>query len=144
MNYHIQTINRMWIEIHDDDTEARDVIVQMEDSSIHTALFVTLAYLRRQMELTFELANAVPETVPVRYAALDIPHLLVENLERETIEDTIDNLLELDIFENLFIQVTEDGTTDTQTAPTTTTATGTRATQEVAAVVLSEVLVVEE
>ena len=75
-----------------------------------------------------------------RYALADMLRELlpvVDNLERDTIEDTIDNLFIQDMFESVFTLVTEDETT------TRTTTTGKRATTEVAAVVISDVLVVE-
>jgi hypothetical protein len=74
----------------------------------------------------------------VRYAALETPHVLVEDTERDTIEDTIDNLLALDVFEGFFIQVTEDDSEDGKMVGK-----GKRATSEVAAVVISDVLAVE-
>lgn len=134
----IQMLQDLWIEIHQDDNDARDVIVQLEDGSLHTALFVTPAYLFRQMDLTYRLSQDIPDTVPVKFAALDTPHVLVEDLNRDTIEDTLDNLFALDIFESLFTRVTEEDAPETVPVHT-----GQRATQEVAAVVLSEVLVVE-
>lgn len=134
--------SRVWIEAHSDDTDARDVIVEMEDGVIYTALFVTIPYLQRQMGLTFEVSRELPDTPPVRFAVLDTPHILVEDLNRDTIEDTIDNLLAMEVFISVFTQVTEDETTET--TETTGKGNGRRATQEVAAVVLSEVLVVEE
>jgi hypothetical protein len=144
----LQIPKQIWIEMYDNERDACDAIVEMEDGSIHTAMFVTLPYLRRQMELSLAVCNQLPDAQPVRYAALETPHIVVESLDRDTIEDTIDNLLGLDTFEAMFTQVTEEPvTTDT---PTTKTATaefkslgGTRATQEIAAVVISDVLVVE-
>lgn len=132
----------VWVESHADDSEARDVIVEMEDGMMFTAVFVTPKYLNRQMELTLEACKQVPDTAPVRFATLDTPHIVVEKLGRETIEDTIDNLLAMDVFECTFTQVT-DNPID-QTATTTTNGNGHRATQEVAAVVLSDVLVVDD
>ncbi len=133
---------RVWIESHAEGNDARDVIVEMEDGMIFTAVFVTPGYLSRQMELTLEACKQVPDTAPVRFATLDTPHIVVEKLERETIEDTIDNLLAMDVFECSFTQVTDHPQDGTDT--TTTNGTGHRATQEVAAVVLSDVLVVDE
>ena len=131
--------NRVWIESHATDPEARDVIVEMEDGSIFTGLFVTPAYVERQMSLTADLCRQIPDTVPARFVALDTPHIVVENLERDTIEDTIDNLLALEVFESVFTQVTDNPATGS-----TTNGNGRRATQEVAAVVLTDVLRVEE
>jgi hypothetical protein len=88
--------------------------------------------------LSYAMSKQLTDAPPVRYAVLETPHIVVDNLNRDTIEDTIDNLLALDVFEGLFTLVTEHDET-----PTTTTNTGKRATTEVAAVVLSDVLVVE-
>jgi hypothetical protein len=131
-------IDRVYIERHADNNHACDVIVKMTDGTVYTCLFVTLNYLRRQMEINYLFCKQVEDSVPVRFAALDTPHLLVEKLDRDTIEDTIDNLLALDVFETLFTRVTErDGDPTTKAARDTG-----RTTQEVAAVVISDVLVV--
>lgn len=131
--------DRIWIEMQDRaEADACDVIVRMENGAYYTAVFVTLPYLQRQMDLSYEVSKQLPDTTPVRYAALETPHILVADLSRETIEDTIDNLLALDIFVNLFTQVTDDGSREGDSADT-----GKRTTEEIAAVVLSEVLVVE-
>lgn len=133
------TIVHVYVERHADDPDVRDVIVRMEDSNIYTALFVTIPHLQRQMAINYEFSKNIEDTVPVRFAPLDTPHILVENLDRDTIEDTIDNLLAMDVFESVFTRVTEDERIEAISALT-----GRRATQEVAAVVLTEVLVVEE
>jgi hypothetical protein len=129
----------VWIEIQDSaDAGACDVIVRMENGAYYTAVFVTLPFLQRQMDLSYEVSKQLPDTTPVHYAALETPHILVSDLQRETIEDTIDNLLALDIFENLFTQVTDDGGREPEAS-----AKGKRTTEEIAAVVVNEVLVVE-
>ena len=100
---------KVWIEMQDRaEADACDVIVKMENGEYYTAIFATLPYLQRQMDLSYEVSKQVPYTTPVRYAALETPHILVADLSRETIEDTIDNLLALDIFESLFTQVSDD------------------------------------
>ena|ERR1051325_7613990 len=135
----IEMPKHVWIEMHSNDAgepDSCDVIVEIENSKIYTSLFITIPYLQRQMELSLTVSKQVPDALPVRYAVLETPHVVVENLERDTIEDTIDNLLTLDIFESVFTLVTEDETTRTTT-------TGKLATTEVAAVVISDVLVVD-
>ena len=135
----IEMPKHVWIEMHTNDSgesDSCDVIVEIEDSKIYTSVFITIPYLQRQMELSLAVGKQIPEALPVRYAVLETPHVVVENLERDMIEDTIDNLLTLDMFESVFTLVTEDETTRTTT-------TGKRATTEVAAVVISDVLVVE-
>ena len=132
---------RIWIEMHDRiEADACDVIVKMEHGEYYTAVFVTLPYLQRQMDLSYEVGKQLPYTTPIHYAALETPHILVASLDREMIEDTIDNLLALDVFENLFTQVTDDEGNEYERPEKPK---GKRATAEVAAVVLTEVLQVE-
>jgi len=135
----IEMPKHVWIEMHANDSgepDSCDVIVETESGKIYTSLFITIPYLQRQMELSLAVSKQVPDALPVRFAVLETPHVVVDNLERDTIEDTIDNLFTLDMFESVFTLVTEDETTRTTTV-------GKRATTEVAAVVISDVLVVE-
>ena len=136
----IEIPKHVYIEMHSDaqEPDSCDVIVETDNGKIYNALFITIPYLQRQMQLSYTVGKQLPDVPPVRYAVLETPHLVVDNLNRDTIEDTIDNLLALDVFEGLFTLVTEHDET-----PTSTTHTGKRATTEVAAVVLSDVLVVE-
>lgn len=137
----IETPSHVWIEAHNDipERDSSDVIVEMESGKLYTALFVTIPYIQRQMQLSHMVSKQLPDTPAVRYAVLETPHIVVDNLSRDTIEDTVDNLIALDVFEGLFTLVNEDETETTPTTPTT----GKRATTEVAAVVLSDVLVIE-
>lgn len=135
----IEMVKHVWIEAHANDAgepDACDVIVELENHKIYTSLFTTIPYLQRQMELNFTVIKQLPDALPVRYAVQETPHVVVEKIERDTIEDTIDNLIALDVFESVFTLVTEDETTRTYTG-------GKRATTEVAAVVISDVLVVD-
>jgi hypothetical protein len=119
--------------------DACDVIIRMDDGVVYTATFVTLEYLKRQMQLSYQVTSQIADTPAVRYAVIDTTHILVENLAEETMEDTIDNLIALDVFESYFIRVTDDPLEDQRTSND-----GKRATQEVAAVVISDVLVVHQ
>ncbi len=123
-------------EMHEEG-DACDVIVRMEDGSVYTALFATLSYIHRQLELTWMVTDTIPETPPVRYAVLDTPHIIVEELKAITIEDTIDNLVAQDVFESLFTRVTEDEKADAKRHVTASQLT----TQEIATAVIEEVLV---
>ena len=134
----LQIPKRVYIEASERD--ACDVLVEMESGTLFTATFVTLTYLRRQMDLTYEMSKQLTDVPLVRYAALETAHVLVEGIDRDTIEDTIDNLLALDVFEGFFTQVTEEQAEDGRT---TNNGNGKRATSEVAAVVISDVLSVE-
>lgn len=136
---HLLSPKGVWVEQHDGD--ACDVIVQMENGAYYTAVFVTLPYLARQMDLGYEVSKQLPDAQPVRYATLETPHVLVATLDRELIEDTIDNLLALDTFESLFTLVTDD---ESDEVLKRLGRAGKRATAEVAAVVFNEVLLVEE
>jgi len=133
----------IWIEWHDlNEPDARDVIVEMEDGAMYTALYVTFDYLERQMLLSFEASQELPDTPAVYHAVIDTPHVLVMHLDRDTIEDSIDNILGLETFESVFTLVTED---EAETvADRNRSGNGKRATQEIATVVVTEVLLVEE
>ena len=137
----LHTPDKVWFELHRE-KDACDAIVQMDDGTVYTAMFVTFEYLRRQMELHYQVTSDLDDTPPVRYAVMDTPHILVDDLTHDIIEDTIDNLIALDVFESHFTRVTDDEEADQHDdgAPSE----GTRATQEVAAVVISDVLVVED
>ncbi|MBN1285245.1 MAG: hypothetical protein JXB47_07600 [Anaerolineae bacterium] len=89
----------------DPETDSADVIVETDSGELWSALFVTLPYLESQMKLSMEhaLSIAMP---PVQYATLEDSHVLVEDLRPETIEDTIDCLVERGIFETVFSRYT--------------------------------------
>ncbi len=129
---------RVLLEMHAE-KDACDAIVEMEDGAMYTALFATMGYFKRQMAICYDVTRQLDDTPNVCYTAIDTPHILVENLARDTIEDTIDNLFALDIFEGLFTRVTEE-----ETESARTTGDGKLTTQEVAAVVISDVLVIDD
>ncbi|MAS34964.1 MAG: hypothetical protein CL610_13225 [Anaerolineaceae bacterium] len=129
----------VWVEMCDDaEHEACDVIVEMEDGRVYTAMFVTQPYLDHQMDFNYQMSKQQPDVPLVRYAALDSPHILVENLSRDTLEDTVDNMIALDVFEGFFTLVTDEEPENGRT-----TNNGKRATTQVAAVVINEVLTVD-
>jgi hypothetical protein len=143
----LQIPQQIWIEMYDEARDACDVMVKMEDGNIYTAVFVTLPYLRRQMSLTLSMCSQIPDAQPVCFAALETPHIILETLEREIIEDTIDNLLTMENFGTMFTRVTEEAPADPKAPPQKTDIRSTkeieRATQEVAAVVIADVLMIE-
>jgi hypothetical protein len=134
----LHTPERVWFELHRE-KDACDVLVQMDDGTVYTALFATMAYLQRQMDLQLQVTQQLEDTPAVRYYMVDTPHIMVDELERDVIEDTIDNLIALDVFESHFTRVTQNNGEEART-----TSDGSRATQEITAVVISDVLVVEE
>jgi hypothetical protein len=127
----------IWIEQgEDNEHDACDVIVEMEDGRVYTAMFITLPYLRRQMDLSCHMAKQL-DLPPVAYTALETPHIVLDDIKRETLEDSIDNMIAFDVFECSFTLVTDD---DDSSANGRTNGDGKRATTEVAAVVINEVL----
>lgn len=123
-------------EMHDEG-DACDVIVRMDDGTVYTALFATLSYIHRQLSLTWMVTDSIPETPSVRYAVLDTPHIIVESLQLQTIEDSIDNMVAQHVFESLFTRVTEFEADDRERASNSNQHT----TQEIAQAVIEEVLV---
>jgi len=136
----LHTPEKVWLEFHLDQ-DACDVLISMDDGTVYTALFATAEYLQRQMDLNFQVTQEMADTPPVRYCVIDTPHILVDELTRDIIEDTIDNFIALDVFECLFTRVTD---LNEKTASVRTINDGERTTQEVAAVVISDVLVIRE
>lgn len=98
-------ISKIWVEHNLQDSEAQrdnaDVMVITEDGLRWRGAFVTIPFLQRQMYLSRDVAKD-SNMAPVRFVAIETPHIIVENLLRDTIEDTIDNLMTLGIFENVF------------------------------------------
>ena len=123
-------------EMHDEG-DACDVIVRMDDGNVYTALFATLSYIHRQLALTWMVTESIPETPPVRYAVLDTPHIIVEELQLSIIEDSIDNMVAQHVFESLFTRVTDDEKADGELAEKASKLT----TQEIAQAVIDDVLV---
>jgi hypothetical protein len=140
-DFRLHTPEKIWFELHRE-KDACDVLVKMDDGTIYTALFATLDYIKRQMDLNFQVTQELDDTPEVRYCVIDTPHIMVEKLTRHSVEDTIDNLIALDVFESHFTRVTEnEGDADSTTR---TMNDGRRATQEIATVVISDVLLVQE
>ena len=129
--------DEIFCEMHEEG-DACDVIVRMDDGAVYTALFATLPYIHRQLSLTWMVTESIPDTPPVRYAVLDTPHIIVDDLELKFIEDTIDNMVAQDVFESLFTRVTEDDVADAKAEVKTSQLT----TQEIAQAVIEEVLVI--
>lgn len=101
--------NHVWVEKSEPaEDDVCDVIVRMEDGSHYTAVFVTMAWLRRQLELGYHGACDHPHCHPVRYVALDTPHVVVDDLECDTLLDAIDCMIDLETFASCFTRVNGD------------------------------------
>lgn len=134
---------RVWLELHTlVDSDSCDVLVEMENGVVYTAMFVTVPFFERQMQLSYEVSKSLPECQPLQYATLETAHVVVPDLKSDTIEDAIDNMIALDTFLSVFTQVTDDEPSDPapMTRLTTLSTAGKRTTAEVAAVIIGEVL----
>lgn len=103
-------VKRVWIEPEpeidfDPYKDSADVLVEMVDGRLWQAHFVTLAHLRQEMQLSLEVAGTYNRALaPTAFLALETPHVIVENLHQVTIEDVVDNLVVLGVFESIFAQ----------------------------------------
>lgn len=103
-------IKRVWIEPEnvlgfDPKTDSADVLVEMEDNKLWQAHFVTLDHLQQEMQLSLEVAREHNQALaPTPFLALETPHIIVEMLTADIIEDVIDNLMALGVFESVFAE----------------------------------------
>lgn len=108
-------VKHVWIEPEpevgfDPATDSADVLVEMEDNKLWQAHFVTLAHLQQEMQLSLDVARQHARTLAAtQFMTLETPHVLVEKLTEDIIEDVIDNLLALGVFESVFAQFGNDG-----------------------------------
>src|ERR1041385_3561568 len=105
-------INRLWIEQNLSVSEAQrdnaDVLVETETGLRWRAAFVTIPFLQRQMQLNRAFGQDMDNLHPIRFTAIETPHVIVDNLLESTIEDTVDNLMTLGVFESVFTLCTEE------------------------------------
>ncbi len=106
-------IKHVWIEQQgmagfDPLNDSTDVIVLTEDGAMWSASFVTVPYLQRQMQMSREVAHDIANMPPVRFVAIETPHVIVDLLDQDTIEDTIDNMMTLGVFESVFVFHVDD------------------------------------
>jgi hypothetical protein len=106
-------VKRIWMDTLEKDfdptTDGVDVMDEMINGEVWTAQFVTLPYLKQQMQMSV-VAVADSEGIPAiktGFVALETPHVIVERLDRDTIEDVVDDLLALETFESVFDLVTD-------------------------------------
>jgi hypothetical protein len=106
-------IRHIWIEQADDvdfdpHHNATDVLVETEDGAMWSASFATVGYLHRQMETSRAVARDFTGMPTVRFVAIETPHVIVDSLDQEIIEDTIDNMMTLGVFESVFVLQREE------------------------------------
>lgn len=101
-------VKRVWIEeepcaASDPVTDSADVLVEMDDGRLWQAHFVTPSYLQREMEVSLSVARDYHRALaPTPFLTMETPHIIVEDLDQDTIEDVVDNLVVLGIFESAF------------------------------------------
>jgi hypothetical protein len=80
----------------------------MEDDRLWQAHFVTLAHLHQEMRLSLDVAQQHQKALAAtQFLALETPHVIVEQLTPDIIEDVIDNLMALGVFESVFAHFDE-------------------------------------
>ena len=103
-------VKRVWIEPEpkvgfDPTSDSADVLVEMEDSKLWQAHFVTLEHLHQEMQLSLDVARQYNGALaPMQFLALETPHVIVEKLTPDVIEDVVDNLMVLGVFESVFAE----------------------------------------
>jgi hypothetical protein len=105
-------INRIWVDsvtAHlDPVNDMTDVFVETDDGLVWSASFVTIPYLQHQMFMSRQAAADVRSMSEVSFISLETPHVIVENLLPDTIEDTVDNLMTMGTFESVFTLLGND------------------------------------
>ncbi len=103
------TVKRVWIDPTEELREGSvDVLAEMEDNTLWMARFATIPYLQEQMNYGLEVSRDLSNTPAARYATIETQHVIVERLDMNMIEDVIDNLLALGVFESTFARVSGD------------------------------------
>lgn len=103
-------VKRVWIETEpkigfDPLRDSADVLVEMEDNKLWQAHFVTLEHLQEEMKLSLDVARQYNGALAAtQFLALETPHVIVEKLTPDIIEDVVDNLMALGIFESVFTE----------------------------------------
>lgn len=106
-------VKRVWIEPEpelgfDPITDSADVLVEMEDERLWQAHFVTMGHLQQEMRLSLDVAQQHQRALAAtQFLALETPHVIVEKLTTDIIEDVIDNLMALGVFESVFLKFDE-------------------------------------
>ena len=101
-------IKRIWMDSTDghppDPQEGDvDVMVEMENGEMWTAHFVTLPYLQQQLDMSFALTG----TAKIGFVALETSHVIMRDLDQETVEDVVYELFGQGTIESVFDLVIE-------------------------------------
>jgi hypothetical protein len=99
-------VKRVWTDLVEGPADPGqgdvDVMVEMENGELWTAHFVTVPYLRQQIDLSKTVANDQSELGNIGFVALETPHVIVEKIDQNAIEDIVDDLMVLGTFEAVF------------------------------------------
>lgn len=108
-------IKRVWIEPEpelnfDPARDCADVLVEMENDELWQAHFVTLAHLQQEMQLSLDVAQQHKNTLAAtQFLTVETPHVIVEMLTSDVIDDVVDNLMVLGVFESVFREFERNG-----------------------------------
>lgn len=101
-------IKRVWIEPapevdFDPTSDSADVLVELENDELWQAHFVTLPHLQQEMQLSLDVARDYKDLLTAtQFITVETPHVIVERLTADVIEDVVDNLMALGVFETVF------------------------------------------
>lgn len=99
-------IKRLWLDDMDEAFDPLvgdvDVMIEMENGEMWTAHFVTIPYLQQQMTLSETVTAGQRGMGQIGFVALETPHVIVEKLSQEAIEDIVDTLMTMGTFEAVF------------------------------------------
>ncbi len=101
-------VKRVWIEPapevnFDPTSDSADVLVELENDELWQAHFVTLPHLQQEMQISLNVARDYKDLLTAtQFITVDTPHVIVERLTVDVIEDVVDNLMALGVFETVF------------------------------------------
>lgn len=75
-----------------------DVMVEMENGELWTAHFVTIPYLQQQLTMSAAVTGSELNS----HVALETPHVIVQQVSQEHIEDIVYELIGAGTFESVF------------------------------------------
>ena len=95
-------VKRIWIDPSDGRTPDPkegdvDVMVELESGELWTAHFVTVPYLKQQLEMSRAVTSHHHG-----FMAMETPHVVVDSLDQEAITDVVYELMGSGTFESVF------------------------------------------
>src|SRR5258708_20868202 len=105
-------MKRLWVEqelwVREAEVDNAEVLVETERGLRWRAWFVMIPFLQGQMELNRAFGQDLDKLRAVRFTAIETPHVILDNLLESTIEETVDNLMTMGVFESVFTLCTDE------------------------------------